>query len=273
MRSIIVPVNFTANSANAARYAGDLALTIGADIHLIYVFQIPVSASEVPLPESVFEEMLDNGQELLTGIKADLTAQTAGKVVVTTTLERGEVEPKIETFCKERKPLPVVMGATGDSLENVLTGSNTARALRHLPYPILVVPVGSKFREVGTIVVACDKEDVDSGMPDTIPFLKELSELMGARLEVVHVLTNSEESAAEAIEEYNVWKKEAKAFQPEICIVRRRSVEEGIKEYLKDNSADWVMVFPKRHSVLEFHRSQSSQIIHHSAVPVLSVHE
>jgi len=165
------------------------------------------------------------------------------------------------------------MGATGDSLENVLTGSNTARALRHLPYPILVVPVGSKFREVGTIVVACDKEDVDSGMPDTIPFLKELSELMGARLEVVHVLTNSEESAAEAIEEYNVWKKEAKAFQPEICIVRRRSVEEGIKEYLKDNSADWVMVFPKRHSVLEFHRSQSSQIIHHSAVPVLSVHE
>jgi nucleotide-binding universal stress UspA family protein len=268
-----VPVNFTANSANAARYVGDLALAIGADIHLIYVFQPPVSAAEVPLPESVFEEMLENGQELLSGIKTDLIAQTAGKIHVTTTLETGGVELKIETFCKEKKPLLVVMGATGDSLENVLSGSNTARALRHLPYPILVVPEGSKFRAVERIVLACDKEDVDSGIPETIPLLRELSDLMGARLEVVHVLTNSEEYAAEAIEEYNVWKKEAKAFEPEIRLIHRHSVEEGIRDFLEVNSADWLMVFPKSHSMLELHHSRSRQILHHCTVPVISVHE
>lgn len=165
------------------------------------------------------------------------------------------------------------MGATGNSLQNVLAGSNTARALRYLPYPILVVPEGSKFRAVGKIVVACNKEDIDGGMPDTLPLLKELSELLGARLEVVHVLTNDEESAAESIEEYNVWKKDVRAFSPELHFVRRPGVEEGIREYLQGHAADWLMVFPKRHSVLEFHRSRSKQIVQHCVVPIISVHE
>ncbi len=165
------------------------------------------------------------------------------------------------------------MGATGDSLENVIAGSTTVREIRHLPYPILVVPQTAKFHGVAKIVVACDKEDIDSGMPTTLPLLKELSELLGARLEVLHVLTNGEESAAEAAEEYNVWKKEVKAFNPEIHFVRRPKVEQGISEYLEAHKADWLMVFPKSHSVLEFHRSRSKKIVQHCVVPVMSVHE
>jgi nucleotide-binding universal stress UspA family protein len=273
MRSIVVPVNFTANSANAARYAADLALVVGADIHLIHVFQIPVSVSEVPMPESVFEELRDNGIELLAGLQAELTSRTSGKIAIITDMETGGVETKIETYCKDKKPLLVVMGTSGESLQNGLSGSTTVRETRHLPYPILVVPHTAKFHAVEKIVVACDREDIDSGMPATLPFLKELSELLGARLEVVHVLTNGEESAAEAAEEYNVWKKEVRAFNPKMHFIRRPKVEEGISDYLEGHGADWVMVFPKSHSVLEFHRSRSKQVLQHCLVPVMSVHE
>ena len=79
MRPIVVPVNFAANAANAARYAADIALNIGADLHLIYVFQIPTSIGEVPMPESVFDEMRDSGQELLDDLKTALSKkQQAG---------------------------------------------------------------------------------------------------------------------------------------------------------------------------------------------------
>jgi nucleotide-binding universal stress UspA family protein len=273
MRSIVVPVSFSANSANAARYAADMAVVIGADIHLIYVFQIPVSVSVVPMPESVFKELRDSGVEMLAGLQTELAIRTSGKVAITTAMETGVVEKKIETYCKDKKPLLVVMGATGELLQNDLSGSTVVRETRRLPYPILVVPQAAKFHAVAKIVVACDKEDIDSGMPGTLPFLKELSELLGARLEVLHVLTDGEESAAEAIEEYNVWKKEVTAFNPEIHFIRRPKVEEGISDYLEGHGADWVMVFPKSHPVLEFHRSRSKQVIRHCVAPVMSVHE
>ena len=258
MRSIVVPVNFAPNAANAARYAADIALAIGADVHLIYVFQIPASVSEVPLPESAFDTMRDSGFELLNNLQTELAKRTAGKVRVTTDLEIGGTEAKIESYCKQKKPFLVIMGASG---------------LRHLPYPVLVIPVDATFHSIKKIVVACDREDIDSGMPDNMAFLKELSELLKARLIVLHVLTNGEESAAEATEEYNVWKNDIAAFNPEIHFVRRPRVEDGINDYLADHEADWLMVFPKSHSVLEFHKSRAKQIVKACAVPIMSLHE
>jgi hypothetical protein len=40
-----------------------------------------------------------------------------------------------------------------------------------------------------------------------------------------------------------------------------RKVEEGINVYLASREADWLMVFPKRHSVLEFRKSRTKQIV------------
>ena len=165
------------------------------------------------------------------------------------------------------------MGASGHQLENVINGSTTVRAIRHLPYPILVIPENTSFRPVRKIVVACDKEDIDSGMPDNMAFFKELSMLMKAELIVLHVLTNAEESASAAIEEYNVWKNEVTAFHPEIHFVRKPKIDEGINDYLSSHEADWLMVFPKNHSALEFHRSRTKQIVQACAVPVMSLHE
>jgi nucleotide-binding universal stress UspA family protein len=273
MRSIVVPVNFAPNAANAARYAADIALSIGADIHLIYVFQIPTSVSEVPLPDSVFESLRDNGYELLNTLQTELTKRTSGQVRVTTELEIGGIEARIESYCKVEKPFLVVLGASGHTLESVVNGSTTVRAIRHLPYPVLVIPTNARFQAISKIVVAADREDIDGGMPDKISYLKELSGLLKARLIVVHVQTDGEESAAEAIEEYNVWKKEAEAFNPEIHFVRRPRVEDGINDYLAGHEADWLMVFPKSHSVLEFHKSRAKQIVATCAVPVMSLHE
>lgn len=273
MRSIVVPVNFAPNSANAARYAADLALAIGADLHLINIFQIPVSVAEVPMPESVFDELRDSGLEMVDNLKTTLTERTAGKIKITSEMQIGVVEAKIEAFCKEKKPFLVVMGASGHNLENIINGSTTISAVRHLPYPVLVIPENAAFHAIKKIVVACDQEDIDGGIPDNMAFMKELSELLKARLVVVHVLTSREENAAGSIGEYNVWKKDIAAFNPEMHFVRRPKVEEGINEYLASHEADWLMVFPKSHSMLEFHRSKTKQIVQTCALPIMSVHE
>jgi universal stress protein family protein len=51
------------------------------------------------------------------------------------------------------------------------------------------------------------------------------------------------------------------------------TVEEGITRYLKEQGVEWLMVFPRRHGLLEFHRSRSKPIVLHCPVPVLSICE
>lgn len=273
MRSIIVPVNFTANSATAARYAADLAVAIKADIHLVYVFQPPVSAAEIPLPESVYEEMRNSGEELLQEMSNLLAKHTSGAVKVYTDMEIGSIRSRLEAYCQFRNPFLVVMGSSGNGLANVLEGSHTVQAIRRLRYPVLVVPPKGEWHPVHKIVAACDKEDIDSGLPGALPFLDELSQLLHARLEVVHVITNGDGSAADAIAEYNVWKRDIKALAPELHFVRQTHVQNGVSDYLENHQADWLMVFPKSHSFLEFHKSRAKQIVLTCAIPVMSVHE
>ncbi|HLZ89081.1 MAG TPA: universal stress protein [Puia sp.] len=272
MKSIVVPVNYTPNSANAARYAADLALSIGADIHLFHTFQVPMSIAEVPMPEPVFDELQNNGLDLLKNLSAELVNRGSGRIRVSTEMQIGTVESALEQFCKEKEPLLVVMGATGGGLENALLGSNTVRAVRHLPYPILVVPEDAHFQPIKNVVVACDREDLFLGLPVATPVLRELSGLPDVRLEVVHVITG-EESASEFTEAYNRWKGQVKGMQPELHFVRGAGVEEGLTEHLRGRPADLVLVFPKRHGLLEFHRSHARRLVLHCAVPVMSLHE
>ena len=273
MRSIVVPVNFTETSACAARYAADMAMTIKAEVHLVYVFQPPVSAAEIPLPESVYEEMRDSGLELLQELSDQLVKHTNGAVKVFTDLEIGGIGPRLEAFCQFRDPYLVIMGASGNGLENILEGSHTIRAMRRMHYPVLVVPPKTQWHPVRKIVVACDKEDIDGGLAGTLPFLDDVSQLMNARLEILHVITDNEDSAAEAIAEYNIWKKDVKALAPELHFVHQTKVQNGVSDYLEIHKADWLMVFPKSHSFLEFHRSRAKQIVLSCAIPVMSVHE
>jgi nucleotide-binding universal stress UspA family protein len=273
MRTIVVPVNFSDNSGNAARYAADLALAIGAEISLINVFQPPTTISETAMPLNAFEELRDASLELLQSLSGELVKRTKNKVKITSELKIGGVEKRIESFCRRHKPFLVVMGASRDSLQNTLQGSGTVRALRHLPYPVLVIPEDVVFHAVKKIAIACDQEDIDSGMPETLPVLKEISEILKAQLSFVHVLTDGKENAMDAITEYDVWKRQIRAFGPEMHFVRQERVEDGIGKYLQDHEVDWLMVLPKKHSILEFHKSRAKQIVLHCPVPVISVHE
>ena len=272
MKPIVVPVNFSENSQNAARYAADLALSIGAEIQLLYIFQIPMSLSEVPMPEQAFEDLQGSGREMLDRLSHELSRRSRGKLHIHSDMEIGTVESQIEKYCKEKEPLLVVMGATGGGLENALTGSSSVRAVRHLPYPVLVVPEGVRFQSMRFVVVACDPEDLSAGLPVATPVLQLLGNMPDIRLEVVHVL-REEESASEFTLAYNHWKSELRGLQPALRFVRAENVTEGMNEFLDGCAADLLVVFPKKHSVLEFHRSRAKRLVMHCAVPVMSIHE
>jgi len=272
MKPIVVPVNFSENSANAARYAADLALSIGAEVRLLYIFQIPMSMSEAPMPEQAFQDLQGSGREMLDTLSHELFRRSRGKLHIHSDMEIGTVEGQIEEYCTGKDPVLVVMGATGGGLENALTGSSSVRAVRHLPYPVLVVPEGVRFHNIHSVVVACDDEDLSAGLPVATPVLQLMGNMPDIRLEVVHVL-REDESATEFTLAYNHWKGGLRGLQPALRFIRAANVTEGMNEFLENCAADLVVVFPKKHNVLEFHRSQAKRLVMHCGVPVMSIHE
>jgi len=273
MLQIVVPVNFTANSCNAARYAADMALAIDGGIHLVYVFQMPLTTAEFPMPDAAIEEMQRDGLAALQNLRTELLQRTRNLVTVTTEMTAGGVESNLEDCCRRKKPFVVVMGASGHSIENAINGSSTVKAMRHLPWPLLVIPENAAFHAIKKIVLACDLDDIGEGIPASLSFLRQLTSLLGAQFEVINVATSSESSRGEAIFRFDSWKDRLREIYPDLRFVYSNDIASGINQYLGEHNADWLMVFPKKHRFLEFHASKARQLIRDCPVPVMSLHE
>jgi nucleotide-binding universal stress UspA family protein len=272
MKSIVVPINFSACASNAARYAADLALIINADIHLIHVIQVPVDSSDLLMTGDLYQEMIDGANLDLQQLQAELTGRTQQKIKVDYTVESGNIAAKVQERCLQLKPYAVVLGAAGPTLEKFLAGSPVTSLLRNLDYPVFVVPEAAAFHNFRSILLACDLDDIGSGMPNSLPLLKELRTYFGSRFDIVTVETKR--VVGDEASPYNSggWKEQFKDLHPAVYYIRKPKVEAGILEYLNGHEVDLVMVFPKKHGLLDFHTSQSRKLAEHSPVPVLSLH-
>ncbi len=263
MPSIIVPVDFSGPSSNAARYAADMALAIGAEIHLVHVLQMPAIPVEAGIPDYALDEMRDSALTSLQTLSDELVRQTGGKVSVATDLETGELNTRVKDFCRWKRPFLVVMDASLPS------------PIQQLPYAQLLIPEHTTFHPIREILLACDQEDIQSGMPVPVGFLRQLRDLLGARFDVIHVITDEEKEKGEAVPAFDKWKDVQQKSYPEMHFIGSPQVEEGVQQYLDDpdHMADWLMVFPKKNGLFHLHKSLSQKIILHCPVPVMSIHE
>jgi nucleotide-binding universal stress UspA family protein len=280
MKPILVPINFSACAANAARYAADLAVAIKAELHLIHVIQAPVSSSQMIMTEYLYQEMVDSANRSLEEFRVELRKRADGKVNIHTVLEAGSLPVKIRQLCEKLQPYAVILGASGPSLEKFLSGSPISSLLHTLHYPVLVVPEGVSFTRLRRVLLACDEGDLGSGLPQSLPLLRELRDRFGSRFDIVTVETSKaaktpahKEDGKQDAARCEAWKESLKELYPEMHVIQSEKIQDGILDYLKDHDADLVMVFPKRHGLFDFHVSQSRKLAKHSPIPVLSLHE
>lgn len=271
MKSILVPVNFSPYSFNAARYAAELAKATGAELHLLHVIQIPLQSTEMVMDDYLYTQMSEAGESSLKEMKTDVLTQTPGLVSVTTHLQTGAVADKVEEWFTALKADLIVMGVTGPAMEKFLAGSQVGPLL-HLRRPLLVVPEHAKYEPYQRIVLACDESDIQRGVYHSLPLLRELRERLGATVDVVTVDTGSMPS-----DEASCFAGEGPDSLTELApsrhYIREHSVEEGLQEYLHSEPANLTVVFPKRHSFLEFHPSRSRRLARHAGMPVLCLPE
>lgn len=269
MKTIIAPTDFSKNSINAVNYAADLTVAINAELLLINVVGLPLSASEYAVTETLLEGLEENTEKELSSLKEKLLQRTAGKLTVDTFSEIGSVGYTLEEIAKRKKPLAVVMSVKNSTaFERFLVGSNTLAAVHHIAHPVLIIPETSTFEKIKKVAVACDFDEDLS--PDTIKTIKNWLSLLNAEPHIINVTKNPEISSHTMTEAIGL-QHQLTDFTPRFHYLTDEKVEEGIDSFIKRYDPDLLIVVPRNKGF--FHRSHTKALILHSTIPVLSIGE
>lgn len=274
MKTLIVPTDFSPVSINAMNYAADMALSIDASLILLHVYQIPITFTEVPVVNISLEEIKKISEEKVGELKKGLEHITSGKLKVYAESRLGEVTDEIEDLCKKIHPFAVVMGTKGSGgLERLFLGSNTLTAIRHLTYPVIVVPPGAVFNSIKKIGFACDLNEVVETTPSDK--IHEVCTMFNASLLVLNVDYKNKHFTPETPEESLLLHTLLEDLDPVYQYIEHQDVSEGINEFAEKQSLDLVITIPKKHKLLSglFQKSHTRELVFESHIPIMCIHE
>jgi len=275
MKTIIVPTDFSPIATNAMNFAADMAVNINASLLLLHIYQVPVSMTDVPVVLVSAEELRKSSEAKLQEIKDALTHITSGKIKVYTEARLGDVSDELEDVCKLIQPFAVIMGTRGTSgVERVLFGSTTLTAIRHLKWPVIVVPPGKEYGTgIKKIGFACDFDKVVESTP--IQFIKNMVKEFDGELHVLNVDYEGRHFKPETPEESLMLHTLLEDLNPNYHFINHVDIEDGINEFVEENNIDLLITIPKKHKLLDslFKHSSTKQLVTQSHVPVMCVHE
>jgi len=260
MNTVIVPIDFSDTSLNAAHYAAKLLNGYdGIELILYNMF------------ESDNEEELAN--EDLGNLKRNLAEVTS--VNISLFAERGDdfVE-ELEKFARHRGADLVVMGITGRSaIAQKFIGSNALKMAESKAAPVLIVPASCQYKEIKSVMLTSDFKDVMRSTP-SVP-IKKVLQIFKPALHVVNVnediyIEISEDSEAEKQKLAEMFSE----FNPDFYFLKLFDVEEALTQFASDKNIDLIITIQKEHSkIYRFFKSHTKNLAYQSTIPVMVVHE
>lgn len=274
MKTIVVPTDFSSTATNAMEYAVDLAKETGSSILLFHAYQVPVSMTDVPIVLISVEDLQKNAEFKINEIKKSLETASSGAVKIYAEAKLGDTVDELAELCNKVKPFAVVMGTKGDTgIERVLFGSTTLKAVKHLNWPVIVVPPGAKYNGIKRIGFACDFKEVVHSTPSGL--IKDFVKEFKAELHVLNVDYKNAHFSPDTPEESVLLHTMLEELSPKYDFIEDDNIEAGIENFAKKNNLDLVITIPKKHKLLEglFKKSHTKDLIIHSQVPIMCVHE
>jgi len=261
MNTVIVPVDFSETSINAANYASQLLA--GREGLKIILFHLSESEHDFTTAPAKLDELI-----------AKLTAEYSVGIEGICQLGSNFIE-QLEKQVKAHQAGLVIMGITSRSeLAQVFVSSNTLKLAETKVCPVLIVQETAKFTGIKSVMLASDFKNVYYTTPAEP--IKAFLKTFKPELHIVNV--NSEHYIALS-EQYE---KEKQAFidhfsefNPEFYFLRLYDVEESLNLFAEAKGIDLIITIQHEHPLLAkiFKTDHTKKITYNSSLPVLVVHE
>jgi len=260
MINVIVPLDFSETSFNAAEYAADMYAG-RPDVNVIlYHFYAK-------------GEDLAPSQTFLDSLKTKLSTKLSH---IETTLESGaNFIDCLTAFSHVKRAYMVVMGLTGKTpMAQRFSGSNTLKMSEKDVCPVLIVPGDAVFKKLDNVLIASEMKYIEE--TPALLAVKRVLEDFKPSLHVLNVDSSHYISLTpEFKEERDKMENLLAAFKPEFYFMRLFDFHESINLFTRDKNIDMIIIAPKHHGFYEwlFKTQHTKKMIYQTKVPVLAVHE
>ena len=260
MKVVIVPLDFSETSFNAAHYAANMYKNIVDITIVLYHFY---SKTE--------DELIANNY--LVSLRTELSVLCNN---VETIAESGDdfIE-SLEAYAHVRAAYMIVMGLTGKSaITQWFSGSNTLKMAEKNVCPVLIVPDDAKYNGTENILIASEMRYVEE-----TPVLLAVKRILEDFKPNLHILNVDDSHYISLTTSYKVERDKMEEllseFKPEFYFMRLFDFHESINLFVRDKKVDMIIIGPKYHGFFSklFKTQHTKKMIYQSKVPVLAVHE
>jgi nucleotide-binding universal stress UspA family protein len=261
MQTVIVPVDFSDTSLNAAHYAAKLLTGhYGVNLILHHVYDKPAQASAANQKlEQLKNELRADGV-----VKTELLAEQGSDFI-----------DELDKLARHRSADLVIMGISGRSaIGQSLIGSNSLKMVDRNACPVLIIPPDAKYREVKNVLLTSDFKNAKASTP-SVP-IKKILKTFRPNLHVLNVDSGHYVALTEAYQaERTALKEMFSEFSPEFYFLGLQDVDEAINQFAHDKHIDFIIVIHKEQSLFSklFVKSHTKTLAYHSSIPVLALHE
>jgi nucleotide-binding universal stress UspA family protein len=270
INKILVPTDFSEVANNALQYAISLSLKINAEIHLLYVKNVPLVDSSYPdtIYQSYMSEIDDYTTDRFAHLKNSTLKMSGVKYVTHSAF--GFINDEIQEFTNHNKIDLIILGTTGASgIQEVLIGSNAASVVAKSEVPVLVIPPSAKFEDIKHIVYSTDFNEPE------FPALSRLAyfaDLYNAEISILHVKSEFDNYFDE---EHNFFVKNKDQITLNnwkiVKVEEISSVIDSINSYVEKEHTNLLVMAKHNRNFFDrlFHRSLSKQMAYHTKIPLL----
>jgi len=275
LKTILVPVDFSANATNALRYAIQFAQVTKSKLVVFHSNYLPYTFPS-PKIKKIHEQSEGRKQLML-------------EYIVTTTCKKYKLKkPADVVYLVERETSIIdnilaaaettqsgliIMGTHGATgFKKVMFGSNTSAVIEKSEVPVFAIPPRHKFKKIGTIVYASDLKNIANELKTLIPIARPFD----ATVEILYLDYWNKGVDEKTFKQLNdtinkSQYKKIKFIQKEVKI--KRTMEEHLKRYVKKRKNSILTMFPENQNFFEklFFSSVTKDLSFNLNKPLLSI--
>lgn len=268
MKNIIVAIDFSSVSKNAAEYACEFSKVVNANITLMHAYHIPPSINETPVLVS-YEQMQELNEKLLQKEAIRLKKQTgiSTNCIVKIGIAADEILEEAKSYDL------IIMGIRDvDKFSEMLIGSTATSVMKKSTTPVLIIPENCSFKKPANIVFTCDfNHNINS---KSINALKRIQTIFNSTVNIISVRNKELPNTTEAIGGV-LLERELENTKHVYYFINNENIVDGINEFIERYNGDMVATIPHNHNFIEklFHKSISKTIAFHSQLPTFCIPE
>ncbi|WP_282121974.1 universal stress protein [Algibacter mikhailovii] len=248
MKTILYATNCTDNDAHALKYAYRFSSILGANLHVLHVYNLPpIAFSTINPTGSLKKRMHEERMHLLEKYcKKHLKNEFHQNPITTHVVESDSVSASISRLSKVITPDLVIIGMKDSHSNRGYFAGNIANTLLDtITVPLLIVPNSLVYETISTIVYATDFEEVDIL---SLQKITEIAKPFSALIEVVHVYETDDYPANKYMERFKEAFLKDRAY-PEIIFktMASSSIKSGLLRVLNNEKASMLTMLERKH--------------------------